>query len=208
MRSGRVLIGAALVFFGGLPLQQCTSRATTPEAAEATLDLKPYVSVKELMENIVDPQSDGIFDSVMVVSNDKGTVETKPRTDEDWAKVRAAAVTLAEVSNLLKIPREMAPPDDPTHKNPIDGPELPPKEIEKRVARDRSLWNKHADGLRDEALKVLDIVKARDADKLFEAGSELDKACEMCHLEYWYPGDKEAVLRDQKSKVYKEPVKK
>jgi hypothetical protein len=144
----------------------------------------------------------------MVVSNEKGTVETKPTTDEDWAKVRSAAVTLAEASNLLKITRSMAPADDPSHKNPIDGPELPPKAIEARVNKDRSLWNRYADGLRDEALKVMDIVRAKDADKLFEAGSELDKACESCHLEYWYPGDKEAVLRDQQSKVYKEPVKK
>jgi hypothetical protein len=208
MRSGRLLLGAALVFLGGLPLEHCTSTATTPESAEATLDLRPYVTVKELMENIVDPVADGIFDSVMVVSNEKGTVETKPTTDEDWAKVRAAAVTLAEASNLLKIPRDMAPADDPSHQNPIDGPELPPKEIEKRVNRDRVLWNKHADGLRDEALKVMDIVRARDADKLFEAGSDLDKACEMCHLEYWYPGDKAAVVRDQQSRVYKEPAKK
>ena len=27
-------------------------------------------------------------------------------------------------------------------------------------------------------------------DALFEAGSDLDDACEQCHLEYWYPGDK------------------
>jgi hypothetical protein len=33
-------------------------------------------------------------------------------------------------------------------------------------------------------------------------------ACENCHLDYWYPGDKALVLRSQQSRVYKEPVKK
>jgi hypothetical protein len=51
-------------------------------------------------------------------------------------------------------------------------------------------------------LKILDIVNKRDADQLFTAGSALDMACENCHLEYWYPGDKKTVLEDQKKGVY------
>lgn len=60
----------------------------------------------------------------------------------------------------------------------------------------------------DEALKVLEIVKAKDADRLFQAGSDIDRACEGCHLEYWYPGDSAAVLRDRNSRVYTTPAAK
>jgi hypothetical protein len=52
-----------------------------------------------------------------------------------------------------------------------------------------------------QAIKVMEIVKAKDADKLFAAGSDIDKACENCHLEYWYPGDKKAVLEDAAKRV-------
>ena len=55
--------------------------------------------------------------------------------------------------------------------------------------------------LRDEALRVMDIVKAKNADALFEAGSRLDRVCENCHLEYWYPGDKAAVLEDEQKRA-------
>jgi plastocyanin len=51
-------------------------------------------------------------------------------------------------------------------------------------------------------VKVLAIVKARDSDGLFQAGSDIDRTCEACHLEYWYPGDKQAVLRDRDSRAY------
>jgi hypothetical protein len=51
------------------------------------------------------------------------------------------------------------------------------------------------------ALASLAIVKKRDPDSLFKVGGDLDDACEACHLEYWYPGDKPAVLRNRTSAV-------
>ena len=52
------------------------------------------------------------------------------------------------------------------------------------------------------------IAKARDIEALFKAGDVVDQACEACQLEYWYPGDREAVLKQQKSKVTFDPPKK
>jgi hypothetical protein len=195
MRSGRVIAGAGLLFVSVVALQQCSRPAPPPAPSD---DMQAVVSVREIMTNIIDPLSDNVFDAVGVDVTDKGTVETKPETDEDWAKVRQGAIALAEGTNLLKLPRRIAPADDNVAKNPG---ELPPDEIQKKVDGDRAMWVKHADALRDEALKVLDIVKAKDADKLFQAGSDIDRACEACHLEYWYPGDREAVLRDRNSRA-------
>ena len=55
--------------------------------------------------------------------------------------------------------------------------------------------------MRAEAVKILAIVKTRNVELLFDAGSRLDKACENCHLEYWYPGDKKAVLEDERKRA-------
>jgi hypothetical protein len=59
---------------------------------------------------------------------------------------------------------------------------------------------KHVNQLRDDALKVLAIVNARNADA-FQVGSDIDRACENCHLEYWYPGDRKAVEEDEKQRA-------
>ena len=68
----------------------------------------PVVTIKELMENIIDPIADNVFDAVATDIGPQGIVDTKPTTDDDWAKVRSAAVTLAEGSNLLKMVRTVA----------------------------------------------------------------------------------------------------
>jgi hypothetical protein len=212
MHSGRLIAGAALVFSSALVLQQCARPAPPPpSAAAATGDLRPVVSVRELMTTIIDPLADNIFDAVATDITEKGVVERSPTTDEDWAKVMQGAVALAEGTNLLKMhPRLVAPPDykfDPAERGP-NAPELAPADIQKKIESDPALWNKHADELRVEALKVIDIIKAKDAPKLFAAGSDIDKACENCHLEYWYPGDRKAVLEDAAKRVTVEPEKK
>ena len=95
----------------------------------------------------------------------------------------------------------IAPPDDRSPTGGPGAPELSPAEIQAKVDKDRTSWNSHADRLREEAVKVLEIVKARDADRLFAAGTDLDRACENCHLDYWYPGDRAAVERDRNSRA-------
>jgi len=33
-------------------------------------------------------------------------------------------------------------------------------------------------------------VKKKNVNELWDAAENLDQACENCHLEYWYPGEK------------------
>jgi hypothetical protein len=205
MRTSRLIAGAAFVFAGAV-LSQCSRPADAPApAAGAQAEAAtPVVSVRELMVNIIDPLADNIFDAVGTDVTEKGVVEHKPTTDEDWARVMQGAVAIAEGTNLLRMhPRLAAPADytfDPKERGP-NAPELAPADIQKKIETDPALWDKHADELRAEAIKVMAIVKAKDVDKLFQAGSDLDKACENCHLEYWYPGDRKAVLEDAAKRV-------
>jgi hypothetical protein len=185
----------------------CAAPAPAPAAADPG-DLTPVLSVKELMEHIVDPISDWIFDAAVIDIGDKGVVETKPVSDEDWLRVERGAMILAEAANLLKMPRAMVPPGDKSLNDSPGGPELTPSEIEAKVKQDRARWNQHADGLRSAALESLRIAKARNGEGLFDAGEIIDKACESCHLEYWYPGDRKAVLENERKTVtYDKPQK-
>ena len=90
------------------------------------------------------------------------------------------------------MPRPVAPPGDKNKSTGPNAPELSPEQIQAKIDRDRALWNKHANELRDDALKVLEIVKTKNADALFQAGSDIDSACENCHLEYLVPGRQES----------------
>jgi len=63
------------------------------------------------------------------------------------------------------------------------------------------LWDAKIQALRNVALSVMDIADKRDVNGLFEIGETLDKACESCHLEYWYPGDRKAVEDDERQRA-------
>jgi hypothetical protein len=212
-RHGRLIAWAGLAFVGALPSQQCTSTpaapntAATPAAPSLDSSLAPTLSVKELMEHVIDPTADWIFDAAVIDISRKGTIETKPLNDDDWLKVERGGYLLAESTNLLKIPRRMVPAGEEGKPHQPGEPELPPEQIQAKIEKDRALWYKHADGLKAAALEAVQVAKARDFDGLFKVGDKVDKACEACHLEYWYPGDREAVLKDQNSKVTYDPPK-
>src|SRR5262245_66323730 len=79
--------------------------------------------------------------------------------------------------------------------NLSEGPdplELSPDQITARVERDPVEWNARIEALRNVALEVMNIVKRRGADELWDAGENLDVACEGCLRGDWYPGERRA----------------
>lgn len=181
-----------LVVGGAFALSSCNSTpvAKAPAAATSTqlwADIKPTVSVKELMRDMIDPASDFVFNSVGAVITGRTIVETEPKTDEDWARIRFGAVTLAEGAQLLKVRRPFTPVGDNNDSEGPDAPELSPAQITAKLEKDPVLWEAKIEALRNVGLEVLDIVNRKDKSELWEAADNLDQACETCHLEYWYP---------------------
>jgi hypothetical protein len=189
----RSLIVCAGVFALGALLPACSSssKATPPQMPAPQLwgDLKPIVSVKELMRDMIDPASDYVFDAIGTVDSKDGTVEIQPRTQADWDRLRVGGVMLAEGIYLLKIPRPFAPPGDENNSTGPDPEELSPAQIKAKLEADPVLWNAKIEALRNVGLEVLDIVKRKDVKELWDAAENLDEACESCHIAYWYPGD-------------------
>jgi len=160
-------------------------------------DMKPIVSVKELMQYMIDPASDYIFDSVKTLIRPDGTVvEVMPKTDEDWEKLRIGAVTLAEGVYLLKVQRPFTPKGDVNNSVGPDATELSPEQIAAKVNKDPVEWNARIEALRNVGLEVLDIVKKKNTKELWDASENLDEACENCHRSYWYPKEDQAFYRD------------
>jgi len=171
--------------------------AAPPPAPSATVsqqlwgEMKPIVSVKELMRDMIDPASDYVFDAIGGVDNKKGSLETAPKTEADWDRIRVGGVMLAEGAYLLKVPRPFAPPGDENNSTGPDPEELSPAQIKAKLEHDPVLWNAKIEALRNVGLQVLDIVKRKDTKELWDAADNLDQACEACHLEYWYPGERQ-----------------
>jgi hypothetical protein len=162
-----------------------------PTALPATLwgDFKPVVSVKELMKFMIDPIADNIFNAVGETYTKAGMTEVSPKTQEDWDKIQFGAISLAEGAYLLKVKRPFTPPGDENNSQGPEAVELSPAAITAKVEKDPVEWNARIEALRNVALEVMDIVKRKDVNELWEAGENLEGACENCHRSYWYPGE-------------------
>jgi hypothetical protein len=189
-KSGWFLPLCAAVFLGVLfSVSACQSRsAASPQAPPPTQpDYMPTATIKDIMLSIVDPNADVVWLSVTTVQSAKGTVDTAPKNDEEWKKVRQGAVALTEASNLLMMPgRHVAGPGE---KSETPGVELEPAEMEELINKDRASWEMRAKKLHEAGLAVLQAVDAKDSQKVFEIGEQIEQACENCHRQYWYPNE-------------------
>jgi len=195
--AGAILLIAAIA--------ACSSSKTPPAPAQSTTrppltdvlwgDLKPVVSVKELMKYMIDPVADNIFNAVGSTVTKQGVVDIVPKTEDDWDKVRTGAVSLAEGAYLLKIRRPFTPPGDENNSTGPNPVELSPAQITAKVERDPVEWNARIEALRNVALQAIEVAKRKDVNELWDVGENLDKACEACHRSYWYPGEDAAFYR-------------
>lgn len=162
--------------------QQATT-APSPDAASSPFLVK--TTIREIMDAQVDPAADVLWEAVKFESTLTGSVETQPRTAEEWQAVRRNAITLLESTNLIVMEgRQIAPPNVA-----LEPGEPSPAVLQKRLDANRAQFIGFAQALRVVSLKALDAIDARDPQRLFEVGGEIDEACEACHLVYWYPPD-------------------
>jgi hypothetical protein len=208
-RRSSVVVG--LIVIAAVIASRC-SKSVTPDAKPTPTvssainpstfgPMVPVVSVKELMQYMIDPIADDIFDAVWWDTTKRGVVKHQPTTDEDWEKVKTGAVSLAEGIFLLKIPRPFAPDGDVNNSLGPNPPELSPIQIKAKLDKDPVLWEAKIQAMRNAALEIVEVVKKKNADELFVASEDVDAACENCHLEYWYPGDAAAVEAQKHARV-------
>ena len=118
---------------------------------------KPVVDTKLLMQSVIDPNADLVWDAVKTIDTAKGTEEIRPRTDEQWAAVRNAAVTVAESGNLLMmVPR----------------------------AKNGGEWMQRAQEMIKAGEEAMRAADSKNAEKLFTVGGDLYDSCSNCHREY------------------------
>ena len=118
---------------------------------------KAVVDTKLLMQAVVDPNADLIWDAVKSIDTKAGSQEIRPKTDEEWTAVRNAAVTVAEAGNLLMLV--------PRAKNGDD-------------------WMKKAQEMIDTGEAAIRAAEAKNADRLFTVGGDIYEACSNCHRQY------------------------
>jgi cytochrome c556 len=147
-------------------------------------------SIRTIMAALVDPSGDFLFESVADIADEHGVTHKVPRTPQEWAAVRHHLQVLRDAPQLLIVPgRRAAEPGDRSSNPEVENE---PEEVQRLLDTQHDDFVQRAERLRQAATLGLKAADAQDAKALFAAITAIDKACESCHLHYWYPNDKRA----------------
>jgi hypothetical protein len=184
MRSIPVLFAAAALNAAGCAQQ--TAAKPPPPVAQYQLT----ATIVDLMEGLIDPSADALWDSVAYITNATGTEDRRPRTAEEWQAVRFHAVNLIEAANLLSMPGRIVASGQIN--NPAQpGPgELTHAESQKLIDANHEGFVQFARVLQIAGSEALAAIDAKNAQALMDAGTTIDNACEACHVTYWYPNQR------------------
>lgn len=145
-----LLLGGALAACSA-PEETETASVTDTPAFNTTLD------VTEIMNLVLEPASDILWDSGGWVLDASGYEELYPTTDEGWAYVRAQAAVVVESGNMLALPGR---------------------------AEDNDAWMIYAEGLSEAGILAMEAAASQNEEDFFQAGAQLYSVCTACHQAY------------------------
>jgi hypothetical protein len=178
-RAARAVIAGAASLLAG-----CAADAPKQQPPAAS-PYRPVATIREVMNSVIDPSIDVVWNAVASVVDNGKLSERAPATEEDWAEVRRHALIVSEAANLLLMHnRPVAPPGAPSLS---PGIELTPEEIRSRIDKNPEAWDLYSHQLQDSLKPALAAIDAKNAQALFEAGDKIDTVCENCHQVFWYP---------------------
>jgi hypothetical protein len=196
VKSPLALVCSILVALSGLSACQkneAPAVAPAPVAAPApasTLPAPPFeimASIQELMDAVIDPSADSLWDSVSITTTAKGTVFRQPHSDEEWQEARRHAIALIEGTNLLVMDgRKLVAPGSPVLDQGTSGV-LSAEEGQKLLDSQHATFVQFARALREAGTQMLTAIDKKDPSGMMNAGAAMDGVCESCHLTFWYP---------------------
>jgi hypothetical protein len=192
MRSPSILVCAVLAALLGVSACQktaVTAADPTPVSTPAppATPFRIKASIQELMDAVIDPAADALWDSVSITETAKGTVFHQPKTGEEWQEARRHAIALIEGTNLLVMDgRKLVAPGSPVLDEGTSGV-LGSEEGQKLFDAKHPTFVEFAHALRAAGEQMLTSIDKKDATGMMNAGAAMDGVCESCHLTFWYP---------------------
>ena len=166
MRATGALLTAMLLVMAG-----CTSKTELANEANGAAGLAyshdgtaialpadyAKLPMKEFMGHVMQFSADQVWKWQGYVNDAEGERSLFPKTDEEWVEAESAALSLAEMTNLLL---------------------LPGRNVEE------ARWTKMVADVRAKALAAAAAAEKKDPDAFFAVGGEIYEACKACHVQF------------------------
>jgi hypothetical protein len=170
-----------------VPAPVPASVAAPAPVSPTTQTLEVVASIQELMDAVIDPSADALWDSVSITTTAKGAVFHQPHSDEEWQEARRHAIALIEGTNLLVMDgRKLVAPGSPVLDQGTSGV-LSAEAGQQLFDAQHSTFVQFARALREAGAQMLTAIDKKDPTGMMNAGAAMDGVCESCHLTFWYP---------------------
>ncbi|MGE3957194.1 MAG: hypothetical protein AB7H96_10790 [Vicinamibacterales bacterium] len=126
-------------------------------AAPQPVPFKAVAETKDIMEMVMERQADIVWGATGTIVTAEGVEERRPKSEEDWVAVKAAAVNLTETGNLLLMPGR---------------------------AQDGDEWPRRVEAMMAQGQKMIAAIDRKDTQAMFDVGSDLYDTCTSCHMHY------------------------
>ena len=150
----------------------------------------------EIMKDEIDKNADELWEISNAAIGDRAGIDPAKMTDQSWSDIaeRADAVREAALKIATMDPIVIAKPGVKISDEGIPGGHTA-AQVQERFDKDPETLREMANALAVHVGDIADGARAHDAAKIGPLIDQLDGVCENCHLEYWYPDQKELVNR-------------
>lgn len=183
MKALKIVLLAAPVLLAGCQAKQ-----------EPREDAAPPLTFNEIMKDQIDLHADEVWEVTNKALDDQAFVDPAKMTDADWQEVarRADEVQKGAIAIQNMDPLVVAKPGVK-----IADEESPyghtAAQVQARFDKNPQDLKNFAGVLAAHMGDIAKAARAHDSKKLSPLVDQLDGVCEDCHLEYWYPDQKELV---------------
>jgi len=154
----------------------------------------PQLTFNEIMKGEIDIRADEVWAIGNAAIDEEAGLDPAKMTDADWDKLAASSTSLQQAAlELAKLdPVVVVRPGVKIADEGVPGGDTA-AEVQANIDRNPQGMRDMANTLAAHMAELTRAAEAHDTEKAGPLINQLDGVCESCHLNYWYPSQKEMV---------------
>jgi cytochrome c556 len=152
----------------------------------------PAANLHELMKNIIAPPTQVVWDIGNQAMDDEGNPDASKLKPADWTKIATAAGKVKQASQTLALADKiMAAGPGQKIEGEGNADAFGAKDVQRVLDANPKVFRAFAQQLATSMDEIIASTQTKNAKKLADVSGGIDQVCEACHMQFWYPNQKQ-----------------